>query len=82
MTTWTLREYALLGVLTELGHAVTPDNQKGWAKCSRCETSWWVRKRAELADLGGIINLVEQEISSQPMDMKPCSAPTKDVSPT
>jgi hypothetical protein len=50
VTEWNFREEVLLSMIRAAGHDVVPDNQTGWAACRKCHVSWYVRKRALIAD--------------------------------
>jgi hypothetical protein len=49
--TWSFREEMLLAMLRGLDHDPVPDPQEGWARCPKCHVSWYVRRRAMLADM-------------------------------
>jgi len=76
--TWSFRETVVIGMLREQGH--TPQDSPlgdGWIDCARCQTGWFLRKRAAMAD-GSIADDVGYH---PPLDFGPCKKVTDDESP-
>jgi hypothetical protein len=68
---WTLREWLVIGYLIELGHKMTTQDGNGWSTCTCCGTSWWIKRRAELAS-DGKVNLDKEALSTQPLAFRTC----------
>jgi len=73
MTEWTFREQVIISIIEGKGHIAVTDNTKGWVVCSRCHVSWWVTRRAEMADTDRVADMGNlNAISSAPLVFDVC----------
>jgi hypothetical protein len=67
---WSFREQVVISLIEAQGHVVhvDPGSDREWVACKRCANSWWLARRAQMADDPSIMM---EDHEGKPLNIEP-----------